>query len=29
MRVGTTAMSPVEAADRIVAWREGELDYEI
>ncbi|WP_332771987.1 sulfate adenylyltransferase subunit CysN [Phenylobacterium sp.] len=27
--VDTTAMSPTEAAERIVAWLEGELDYSI
>ncbi|MES2897336.1 MAG: sulfate adenylyltransferase subunit CysN [Pseudomonadota bacterium] len=27
--VDTTAMSPIEAAERIVAWLEGELDYSI
>lgn len=29
LRIDTTAMDPVEAAERIVAWLEGELDYEI
>jgi bifunctional enzyme CysN/CysC len=29
LRIDTTAMSPVDAAERIVAWLEGELDYEI
>ena len=27
--IDTTAMDPVAAAERIVAWLEGELDYEI
>ncbi|WP_029912550.1 sulfate adenylyltransferase subunit CysN [Caulobacter sp. UNC358MFTsu5.1] len=29
LRIDTTKMDPVAAAERIVAWLEGELDYEI
>jgi bifunctional enzyme CysN/CysC len=29
IRIDTTAMSPAEAAERITAWLEGELDYSI
>jgi bifunctional enzyme CysN/CysC len=29
LRIDTTTIGPVEAAERIVAWLEGELDYEI
>ncbi|WP_156402316.1 adenylyl-sulfate kinase, partial [Caulobacter sp. Root1472] len=27
--IDTTRMDPVQAAERIVAWLEGEIDYEI
>jgi bifunctional enzyme CysN/CysC len=29
LRIDTTKVDPVDAAERIVAWLEGELDYEI
>ncbi|MDR6534222.1 adenylylsulfate kinase-like enzyme, partial [Caulobacter rhizosphaerae] len=27
--IDTTRMDPVQAAERIVAWLEGEIDYEV
>ncbi|TCS08143.1 hypothetical protein EV278_1071, partial [Caulobacter sp. BK020] len=29
LRIDTTKLDPVQAAQRIVAWLEGEIDYEI
>jgi bifunctional enzyme CysN/CysC len=29
LRIDTTKLDPVQAAERIVAWLEGEIDYEI